>query len=122
MKRLLMIALGAFLVSTPAFAQDPGKEAGGKSMTASGTVSSISANALTVKGKGGEWTFAVSKDTHVTVSGATRKTAAAKENKEPLQITKYVKVGDLVAVKYHDLGTARHAADVLVRSSQPATK
>ena len=120
MKRLLMIALGAFLVSTPLLAQDAA--ASGKKMTANGTVSSISATALTVKGKSGEWTFAVNKGTHVTVSGATRKTAAAKENKEPLQITKYVKVGDLVAVRYHDLGAARHAAEVLVRSSQPATK
>jgi hypothetical protein len=43
------------------------------------------------------------------------------ENKST-QITDLVKVGDEVAVKYHQMGTTRHAADVAVRSSMPPAK
>ena len=70
-------------------------------------------------GKTAEWTFDVDKATHVSVSGATKKTMAAKDAKEPLEITQYVKVGDTVNVKYHDMGATKHAADVSVRSSAP---
>ena len=126
MKRLLTFVLGVLLVSTSAYAQDPGKEAGGKesakAVTAEGTVSAVSPNALTLKAKGSQWTFAVDKSTRVRVAGATRKTAAAQDAKEPLHITQYVKVGDLVTVTYHDMGDTKHAANVRVRSSLPATK
>ncbi len=117
MKRLLLLVLGGLLVSGPAFAQ--AKAAADKTLNANGTVSAVSANSLTVKGKSAEWTFAVDKSTHVSVSGASKKTAAAKESKEPLEITQYVKVGDTVSVKYHDMGATKHAADVVVRSSTP---
>ena len=117
MKRLLLLVLGGLLVSGPAFAQ--AKAAADKTLNANGTVSSVSASSLTVKGKSGEWTFAVDKSTHVSVSGASKKTAAAKDSKEPLEITQYVKVGDTVTVKYHDMGATKHAADVVVRSSAP---
>ncbi|HYT69164.1 MAG TPA: hypothetical protein VEL51_22265 [Vicinamibacterales bacterium] len=118
MKRLVLLVLGVLLVSGPAFAQEKAKA--DKTITASGSVSAVSPSSLTVKGKTGEWTFAVDKSTHVSVAGATKKTAAAKESKEPLEITQYVKVGDSVTVKYHDMGATKHAADVLVRASVPA--
>ncbi len=118
MKRLVLLVLGVLLVSGPAFAQEKAKP--DKTITASGSVSAVSPSSLTVKGKTGEWTFAVDKSTHVSVAGATKKTAAAKESKEPLEITQYVKVGDSVTVKYHDMGATKHAADVLVRASVPA--
>ena len=111
MKRALLLILGALLVSGPAFAQDKAK-----TVTASGSVSAVTATSLTVKGKTAEWTFVVDKDTHVAVAGATKKTAALKDAKTPPAITEYVKVGDTVTVKYHD-GATKHAADVLVRSS-----
>jgi hypothetical protein len=126
MKRLVMVVLGALLVCSPLAAQDKAaskaqNNAGAsKTMSASGSVSAVSADSLTVKGKTGEWTFAVDKSTHVSVAGATKKTAAAKDAKEPLAITQYVKVGDTVSVKYHDMGATKHAADVSVRSAMPA--
>ena len=49
-----------------------------------------------------------------------KKTAAAKDAKEPLAITQYVKVGDSVSVKYHDMGATKHAAEVHVVNSSPA--
>ena len=79
-------------------------------------------SSLTVKGKEGEWTFAIDKATHVSVKGASKTTAAAKDSKVPLAITQYVKVGDTVLVAYHEAGGAKHAADVQVRSSSPAAK
>lgn len=116
MKRLLVLALGVLLVSAPAFAQ-----AKAKTLNASGTVSAVTAESLTVKGKTAEWTFTVDKDTHVSVTGASKKTAALKDTKTAQAITEFVKVGDSVTVKYHD-GATKHAADVLVRSSVPAKK
>ena len=121
MKRLLLVALGAVLISAPAFAQAKADKAE-KTLSASGSVSAVSPSSLTVKGKTAEWTFAVDKSTHVSVAGATKKTAAAKDSKEPLEITQYVKVGDSVTVKYHDMGATKHAADVMVRNSTPAAK
>lgn len=117
MKRLMLLALGVLLVAGPSFAQE--KKAAEKTMTASGEVTAVTAKSLTVKGKAGEWTFDIDKDTHVSVSGATKKTAAAKDAKEALEITQYVKVGDTVSVKYHDMGATKHAADVSVRNSAP---
>ena len=119
MKRLVLLALGLLLVSGPAFAQDK-KAAADKVMTATGSVTAVSASSITVKGKDAEWTFAVDKATHVSVPGATKKTAAAKDAKAPLEITTYVKNGDTVTVKYHDMGATKHAAEVLVKNSAPA--
>jgi len=120
MKRVLLLVLGGLLLTGPAFAQE--KKAADKTMNASGEVTAVTAKSITVKGKEGEWTFDVDKATHVSVAGATKKTAAAKDNKEALEITQYVKVGDTVSVKYHDMGASKHAADVNVRNSAPAAK
>ena len=121
MKCLAIVALGVFLVSAPALAQDKAaKSAESKTMTATGSVSSVSADSLTVKGKTGEWTFGVDKSTHVAVAGASKKNAALKDSKTPTQITEFVKVGDTVTVKYHDMGTMKHAADVMVKNAAPA--
>jgi hypothetical protein len=117
MKRVLLLVLGVLLVSGTAFAQEKAKS--DKTMSASGSVTAVSASSITVKGKAAEWTFDVDKDTHVSVQGATKKTAALKDNKLPAQITEYVKVGDTVTVKYHDMGATKHAADVMVRTSMP---
>lgn len=118
MQRLIALTLGVLLLSAPAFAQDKGqKSAADKTLSATGVVSAINAEWITVKAKGAEWKFAVDKSTHVSVAGASRKTAALKDDKKPSQIHEYVKVGDSVTVKYHDKGATKHAADVIVRSS-----
>ena len=123
MKQLSVIALGVLLLSAPIFAQDkPAKPAADKLLTASGVITAVSADSLSVKAKTGELTFAVDKDTHVSGSGASRKTAALKAEKKPAVLTEYVKVGDTVDVKYHEKGTSKHAADVIIRTSLPGKK
>ena len=123
MKHVSIVALGILLLSAPALAQEkPAKPAADKTLTVSGVVSAVSAESLTVKGKDAEWTFVVDKETHVSASGASRKTAALKSDRKAALITEYVKVGDSVNVKYTDKGTVKHAADVLIRASLPGKK
>ena len=123
MRFVPVVALGVLLLATPALAQDKtAKPAAAKTLTATGVVSAVTSDSLTVKGKDAEWTFAVDKETHVSASGASRKTAALKSDQKPATITEYVKVGDTVNVKYHEKGTTKHAADVSVRASLPGKK
>ena len=123
MKHLPAVALGVILLAVPGLAQEKtAKPAADKTLTATGVVSAVTADSLSVKGKGAEWTFTVDKDTHVSATGASRKTAALKSDKKPAQITEYVKVGDSVNVKYQEKGTTRLATDVVVRSSLPGKK
>ena len=118
MKRFLVLAVAALLASAPVFAQEKAaKPAAAKTMTATGTVSAVSDKSLTVKVKEADLAFTVDKDTYVKAKGATKATAAAKDAKQSLTITQYVKTGDSVTVTYHDLGSSKHAAEVLVRSS-----
>jgi hypothetical protein len=128
MKRLLPLFVGILLVAAPVLAQDKpaakpaAKSTSGaaKTMSAMGTVSSVSADSLTVKAKRGEMTFAVDNKTNVVARGASHKTAAAKGENKTTPITDFVKVGDEVSVKYHDMGATKHAASVTVRASTPA--
>ena len=126
MKRVLMFAAALALAAAPVFAQDkkpadkPAPPA--KTLSASGAVTAVTADSLSVKGKAGEWTFAVDAKTQVTATGASHKTAAAKADAKPTPITEFVHVGDEVAVKYHD-GTTKHAASVrVVSAAKPAPK
>jgi hypothetical protein len=118
MKRVLPLFVGVLLASAPIFAQSAaGKSADAKTLRASGTVSAVAADSVTVKAKGGEWKFQVDNSTKISAQGATRTKADLKgENKAP-RITDFVKVGDFVDVRYHDMGATKHAANVLVRSS-----
>src|SRR5829696_3390083 len=129
MKRLFGILTGALLtIAVPALAH-AGQEtktkpaaadeetkakpaASAKTMSASGTVSAVSNDSLTVKGKTDEWTFAVDKSTTVKAKGATHKTAAMKADGKATAITDFVKTGDMVMVRYHDMGATKHAAAV----------
>jgi hypothetical protein len=122
MKKVLMLAVALMVAAAPAFAQDKAKAPAAKTMSASGAVSAVTADSLTVKGKEGEMTFAVDAKTSVQASGASHKTAAAKADNKPTPITEFVKVGDEVAVKYHDMGATKHAASVRVVAAKPAPK
>jgi hypothetical protein len=119
MKRVLPLLVGVLFLAAPAFAQ---KKAASKTMSASGTVSAVSADSLTVKGKDAEWTFAVDKSTTVIAKGGSHKMSALTADKKPAVITEFVKVGDDVSVKYHDMGATKHAATVTVKSGSPAKK
>jgi hypothetical protein len=128
MKRLLPLFVGILLAAAPALAQDKpaakpeAKATSGKTMTAMGTVSAVAADSLTVKAKDGEMTFAVDSKTAVTSHGASHKSAEMKGENKPTQITDFVKVGDEVSVKYHDMGTTKHAASVTVKGGGAAPK
>lgn len=93
----------------------PAPEAGGKpqaqmSHTASGVVSAISGNSVTVKGSSGEWIFSVDEKT--TVSGEGVGTAGRKMAGEGKQTTlsELLKEGDSVSVTYHDMDGKKHAS------------
>jgi hypothetical protein len=119
-----VFVVSVLLASAPAFAQakaDP-KPNPDKPLMAYGTAIAVTADSLSVRGKSGVYAFVVDKTTRVSAPGATHKTAAMKEEKKPTVITEFVKVGDEVAVGYHDLGGTRHAASVTVRNSKPIIK
>ena len=125
MKRLLSLSLGVLLLAAPVFAQTKAaaKPAASKTMTAAGKVSAVAADSVTVKGKDAEWTFAVDKGTTVVAKGASHKIAAMSADHKPAVITEFVKTGDDVSVKYHDLGATKHAATITVHSvAAPAKK
>jgi len=127
MKKVLILAVALMVAAAPVFAQ--GKKAkseasapAGKTLSASGAVTAVTADSLSVKGKTGEWTFAVDGKTNVQAKGASHKTAAAKADAKPTPITDFVKVGDQVSVKYHDMGATKHAANVMVVTAKPSAK
>jgi uncharacterized low-complexity protein len=119
MKRLMMLFVAVLLAAAPAFAQ---AKAASKAMSATGKVSAVTADSVTVKGKDGEWTFGVDKGTTVVAKGGSHKMAAMKADKKPTLITEVGTVGDDVSVKYHDMGATKHAATVTVRTVTPANK
>jgi hypothetical protein len=125
MKRVLVLVgvFGVLLASVPAFAQAKAdtQPNPGKPLMAYGTAISVTADSLTVRGKSGVYAFVVDKTTRVSTPSATHKTAM-KEAKKPIAITEFVKVGDEVAVGYHEMGGTRHAASVTVRTSKPILK
>ncbi len=126
MKKVLMLAVALMVAAAPAFAQDAkkggGKEKAPAAMSATGSVTAVSADSLTVKTKDAELVLAVDAKTAVQATGASHKTAAAKADSKPTPITDFVHVGDNVSVKYHDMGATKHAASVRVLSSKPAAK
>ena len=122
MRKWLLLCAAALFALVPTLTAAQGASATKKVLSASGTVSAVSASSLTVKGKADEWTFTIDNDTKVTGKGASTKTAALKDEKKPPVITEFVKVGDSVTVKYHDMGATKHAADVRVTASKPAPK
>jgi hypothetical protein len=92
------------------------KASASNTMSVSGTVSSISADSVTIKSKSGEWTFAVDQDTRVTSRGSSTKTTSSKANGKA-SVSDFVRVGDTVTVRYSDIGDKKHAAMVSVRAA-----
>ena len=81
---------------------------------ATGVVSNLSTDSVTVKGADGEWTFVVDAKTKVVAHGAgtaARKQAAAGAK---TMITDLVANGDTVMVMFHERDGTRHAAEVRV--------
>jgi len=88
---------------------------GDKTMSASGTVKSVSSDSLVVTDKNGkDWTFAVDSSTSIVAKGASHMTAEKKAEGKPVTLTDAVKEGEKVSVKYHEMGGKMHAASVRV--------
>ncbi|HEY2434136.1 MAG TPA: hypothetical protein VGI12_15785 [Vicinamibacterales bacterium] len=131
MKKVLMFAAILAVAAAPVFAQGakgsdkPAKteKSMAKSGAVTGVVSAVSADSVTVKGKdGADVMVGVDAKTNVQASGASHKTAAAKADNKPTPITDFVHVGDMVAVKYSDSGSAKTATSVRVTSAKTAAK
>ena len=120
MKRLLGMLAVACLVAVPALAQEKkGAADKAKTMTAAGEVTAVTASSITVKGKDGEWTFDVDKDTQFTGKGFSTKSAKMKAEGKATTAPDFVKSGDRVTVKYHDMGSSKHAASVALNVPSP---
>jgi hypothetical protein len=111
MRRLIgVLAVALTIAAVPSFAS--AQEA--KTMNAQGTVSAVSPESITVKGKADTMTFMIDKDTSVTAKGATHKSLALKSDGKATVLTDFVKMGDTVTVAYHDMGSMKHASRINV--------
>jgi len=111
---IALIALPMVVRAEQAATQAPAKP---KTLSAMGTVTAVSVDSLTVKGKTDSWTFTIDKDTSVNAKGATHKTLELKKEGKAAKLTEFVKVGDAVTVSYHDLGATKHASLIRVTAS-----
>lgn len=114
MKRVLTFLVAGALALVPlvAVAAPDAKS----TKTASGSVTAVTADSVTIKSGANELKFAVDKETKLTGKGGSTKMAAAKkEGKEGIVVTDMVAVGDRITVKYHDMGGGMlHAAQIRV--------
>ncbi|HEX5473132.1 MAG TPA: hypothetical protein VFX12_00610 [Vicinamibacterales bacterium] len=119
MKRLVAALAGALLlVVVPAVAsaaQATPAKAPTKAATVRGTVSTVTADSLTITtAKSGDMTFAVDAKTRVVGKGMGTKSNAMKSEKKPTEITDFVNVGDTVSVRYGSMDGQNHATSVTV--------
>lgn len=117
MTRLAGILVVALAIALPMAARAEQDAAKAKTINAMGTVSAITVDSLTVKGKTDTWTFVVDKDTSVTAKGATHKSLELKAEGKANKVTEFVKVGDSVTVGYHEMGAKKHAATIRVTAA-----
>src|SRR6187402_2679552 len=88
-------SVGAMAQDKPAAANQAAKP---KVMTATGTVSAIAADTLTVKAASGEMAFTLDAKTSVSGKGLTTKSTELKKEGKPTSVTEFVHVGDRVDV------------------------
>ena len=113
----IAVALGVG-VSAAQTKAAPAKAAAGKTMSATGVVTSVSAGSLAIEGGGKKpMTFVVDSSTRLLARGSTAKTKEKKEaGAAGLQITDMVKPGTQVTVRYTKTGDTMHATQVSVAS------
>ena len=87
---------------------------GAKAQTASGAVSAISGNTLTIKGAGGDMTFTVDENTTVSGSGVGTEAKKLMTAGKKSSLTEFLKEGDSVAVTYHESGGSKHASVIRI--------
>ena len=109
MKHFMIVALSVLALSVAAAPVALHAQKAGKTMSASGTVKSVSGNQLVVSGGGKDWTFMLDNTTKFTGKGLSTKSKG-----KPLAATEAVHEGDQVTVSYHDAGGSMHAASVRI--------
>ena len=112
MKHFTIVALSVLALCIAAQPVAVHAQKGGKTMTASGTVKSVSGTSLVVTGDGKDWTFAMDSSTKFVGKGLSTKSKGA-----PMSATDAVHTGDKVTVSYHDMGGTMHAANVRITAS-----
>jgi hypothetical protein len=110
----VLFTMAPVFVMAQAAAKKQDTPASRKTLSVTGIVSMLTTASLTVKAKTGEVTFVIDKDTRVIGIGAGRKSAELKKRGKPTLITEFVRMGDTVVVRYYDMGTMMHAAEVRV--------
>jgi hypothetical protein len=88
-----------------------------KSMTASGTVKSVTGTALTISSGGKDMTFTVDGSTKFVGKGLGTKARTGK-----LTAPDAVGMNDMVSVTYHDMGGTMHAASVRITNKATMKK
>ena len=111
MKRWMLPML-IVLLASPVLAQ------GGTKM-ARGTVTAVSADALTVMVRGRTMTFAIDDKTEAVPAEGERRTAATQKSGAKPKISDLIKVDQSVAVSYHEMPGMMHAAKIQVVTSKP---
>jgi RNase H-fold protein (predicted Holliday junction resolvase) len=120
MSRILQFALGLLLVVAvgTAIADDKAK-----TMTASGKVTAVAGDSLTIMKGTESMTFMVDATTKIVGTGLSHKSAEAKTEGKALTLADAVGKDDQVIVKYHDMEGKMHAAEVKVtQKALKATK
>jgi hypothetical protein len=84
--------------------------------SASGVVTAVAGNSLTIKAASGEMTFTIDDKTDVVAAGASTMSRAKSAEGKKTVITDFVGKGDTVLVTYLDTGGAKHAVEVRVRA------
>jgi hypothetical protein len=123
MKHFTIVAfavLALCVAAQPIAVHAQGKKASaGKTMSASGTVKSVSGSSLVVTSSGKDMTFTLDNTTKFTGKGLSTKTKAAGGT---IAATDAVHEGDMVTVSYHDMGGTMHAANVRITSAKLVKK
>ena len=120
MKHFMLVALsvlGLSIVAHPIPVQAQAKKMAAKTMTARGTVKSISGSTLVVTSGGKDTTFTVDTTTQFHGKGLSTKSKGG-----TIAATDAVHEGDMVTVSYHDMNGTMHAASININRSKPMTK
>ena len=120
MKRLILVGLtvlGLCVAAQPVAVHAQAKKAAaGKTMSASGTVKSVSGTSLVVASAGKDMTFTLDGSTKFVGKGLGTKARTGK-----LTAPDAVGAEDSVSVTYHDMGGTMHAASVRITNKAMAT-
>jgi hypothetical protein len=91
-----------------------------KTGSASGTVSEVSGSSVTIKSGSETQTFAIDKDTVIQGEGVGTLSRKLKEAGKGLTAPDAIAVGDTVTVRFHDMGSSKHAAEIsITRKGKP---